>query len=280
MPAVPIRTSTTAMNNAARRRMFDCLTPSSAGQCSRRSWHRETLKLAWSALAGLESPALRRNMWRVIVPKLESEGAFDDPAHTPAVRSGRDDGHCGGALWQVACSRLQRRRPLPPSGDRALVSSCTVRDLLEADYEGTLAKVADMGITWKLSRRATTTCPRRIFGRCSTRLQLTMPSTHARARGRRGSREAARWLPGDGHQVHEIAAAGQRGAGPAAPDRSAACDHSAGRVSTTPVPDESATPSRKPRPSGPYQTAGDARVEQAARRTAQLGRQDCPEGAA
>ena len=127
----------------------------------------------------------------------------------------------------------------------------TVRDLLEADYEGTLAKVADMGYTEVEPTSYNNMAPKD-FRAMLDGYKLTMPSTHAPARG--AGADLERQLEGFqvmGIKYTEIAAAGQRGAGRRGSGSSAACDafHRAG--TTTPVPDESATPSKKPRPSDP-----------------------------
>ena len=94
----------------------------------------------------------------------------------------------------------------------------TVRDLLEADYEGTLAKVADMGYTEVEPTSYNNMAPKD-FRAMLDKYKLTMPSTHAPARG--AGADLERQLEGFqvmGIKYTEIAAAGQRGAGPAAPD--------------------------------------------------------------
>ena len=58
----------------------------------------------------------------------------------------------------------------------------TVRDLLTADYEGTLAKVADIGYT-EIEPTSYSDMPPKEFRAMLDRLKLTMPSTHAPARG-------------------------------------------------------------------------------------------------
>jgi hypothetical protein len=58
----------------------------------------------------------------------------------------------------------------------------TVRDLLTADYEGTLAKVADIGYTEVEPTSYNNMSPKE-FRAMLDRLKLTMPSTHAPARG-------------------------------------------------------------------------------------------------
>ena len=57
-----------------------------------------------------------------------------------------------------------------------------MRDLLTADYEGTLAKVADIGYTEVEPTSYNNMSPKE-FRALLDRLKLTMPSTHAPARG-------------------------------------------------------------------------------------------------
>jgi len=58
----------------------------------------------------------------------------------------------------------------------------TVRDLLAADFEGTLAKVAGIGYT-EVEPTGYNNMPPKAFRAMLDRLNLTMPSTHAPARG-------------------------------------------------------------------------------------------------
>ena len=58
----------------------------------------------------------------------------------------------------------------------------TVRDLLEADYEGTLAKVAGMGYT-EVEPTSYNSMSPKDFRAMLDKYKLTMPSTHAPARG-------------------------------------------------------------------------------------------------
>jgi hypothetical protein len=58
----------------------------------------------------------------------------------------------------------------------------TVRDLLMTDHEGTLAKVAEMGYTEVEPTSYNNKSPKD-FRAMLDRLKLTMPSTHAPARG-------------------------------------------------------------------------------------------------
>ena len=94
----------------------------------------------------------------------------------------------------------------------------TVRDLLAADYEGTLAKVADMGYTEVEPTSYNNMSPTAFRAMLDTH-KLTMPSTHAPARG--SGADLERQLEGFqvmGIKYTEIAPADGRGAGPSAPD--------------------------------------------------------------
>ena len=84
----------------------------------------------------------------------------------------------------------------------------TVRDLLTVDYEGTLAKVAEIGYT-EVEPTSYNNMPPKEFRR-NARSAQAHDAEHAcaRARQRSGSRAAARGLPEDGDQIHRDPAAG------------------------------------------------------------------------
>ena len=67
-------------------------------------------------------------------------------------------------------------------GSRVGLELYTVRDLLTVDYEGTLAKVAEIGYT-EVEPTSYNNMPPKEFRAMLDRLKLTMPSTHAPARG-------------------------------------------------------------------------------------------------
>jgi sugar phosphate isomerase/epimerase len=79
---------------------------------------------------------------------------------------------------------LAARQAVPLSQWRSRIGLelYTVRDLLMADYEGTLAKVADIGYT-EVEPTGYNNIPPKEFRAMLDRLKLTMPSTHAPARG-------------------------------------------------------------------------------------------------
>jgi sugar phosphate isomerase/epimerase len=94
----------------------------------------------------------------------------------------------------------------------------TVRDLLATDYEGTLAKVAEMGYT-EVEPTSYNNMSPKDFRAMLDKYKLTMPSTHAPARG--SGADLEKQLEGFrvmGIKYTEIASAAGRGAGPAAPD--------------------------------------------------------------
>jgi sugar phosphate isomerase/epimerase len=93
----------------------------------------------------------------------------------------------------------------------------TVRDLM-TDYEGTLAKVAEIGYT-EVEPTSYNNMSPKDFRAMLDRLKLTMPSTHAPARGTGADLE--RQLEGFqvmGMKYTEIAAAPASSPGPSAPD--------------------------------------------------------------
>ncbi len=142
----------------------------------------------------------------------------------------------------------------------------TVRDLLEADYEGTLAKVADDGLHRSRADELQQHVARRIFGRCSIGYKLTMPSTHAPARGTGADLE--RQLEGFqvmGIKYTEIARRPARGRTPRLRILAGLRPFHRARTST-PARDASATRSKKPKPSDRIRPAGVARIGQAAGR--------------
>jgi sugar phosphate isomerase/epimerase len=94
----------------------------------------------------------------------------------------------------------------------------TVRDLLATDYEGTLAKVAQIGYT-EVEPTSYNNMSPKDFRAMLDKYKLAMPSTHAPARGAGADLEKQL----DGFQVMgvkytEITPAAQSGSGPAAPD--------------------------------------------------------------
>ena len=127
----------------------------------------------------------------------------------------------GGAAALVA-TRLPRLAAQQASGASPWRSKIglelyTVRDLLATDYEGTLAKVAEMGYT-EVEPTSYNDMSPKDYRAMLDRHKLTMPSTHSAARGEGADLE--RML--DGFQVMGIkyteiqaGGAGARGAGPA-----------------------------------------------------------------
>jgi sugar phosphate isomerase/epimerase len=94
----------------------------------------------------------------------------------------------------------------------------TVRDLLATDYEGTLAKVAEIGYT-EVEPTSYNNMSPKDFRAMLDKYKLTMPSTHSAARG--AGSDLEKQLEGFqvmGIKYTEIAAAAGRGAGPATPD--------------------------------------------------------------
>ena len=116
------------------------------------------------------------------------------------------------ALGGVAAVVTSRPKPVAASQavdaaqwrSRIGIELYTVRDLLTADYEGTLAKVADIGYTEVEPTSYNNMSPKE-FRAMLDRLKLTMSSTHAPARGTgadlvegRRLRHAWRIAPGPG----------------------------------------------------------------------------------
>jgi sugar phosphate isomerase/epimerase len=94
----------------------------------------------------------------------------------------------------------------------------TVRDLLAADYEGTLAKVAEIGYT-EVEPTSYNNMSPKDFRAMLDKYKLTMPSTHSAARGTGADLE--KQLEGFqvmGIKYTEIASGDGQRAGPAAPD--------------------------------------------------------------
>jgi sugar phosphate isomerase/epimerase len=94
----------------------------------------------------------------------------------------------------------------------------TVRDVLATDYEGTLAKVAEIGYT-EVEPTSYNNMSPKSFRAMLEKYKLTMPSTHAAARGT--GAELEKQLEGFqvmGIKYTEIAPAAGRGTGPATPD--------------------------------------------------------------
>jgi sugar phosphate isomerase/epimerase len=114
---------------------------------------------------------------------------------------------------------LSARQATPPSPWRSRIGLelYTVRDLLTTDYEGTLAKVAEIGYT-EVEPTSYNNMSPKAFRALLDRLKLTMPSTHAPARG--SGADLERQLEGFqvmGTKYTEIAEPG-RGRGAATPD--------------------------------------------------------------
>ena len=72
--------------------------------------------------------------------------------------------------------------PAPPWASQIGLELYTVRDLLASDYEGTLAKIAAIGYTEVEPTSYNDMAPRE-FRALLDRYKLSMPSTHAPARG-------------------------------------------------------------------------------------------------
>jgi sugar phosphate isomerase/epimerase len=91
----------------------------------------------------------------------------------------------GGAAGLVASGPRpagQRSSGGSPWSSRIGLELYTVRDRLAADYEGTLAKVAEIGYT-EVEPTSYNNLSPKAFRAMLDRLKLTMPSTHAPARG-------------------------------------------------------------------------------------------------
>ncbi len=128
------------------------------------------------------------------------------------------------ALVTTRAQRLAARQPPAASAWRSRIGLelYTVRDLLMTDYEGTLAKVAEIGYTEVEPTSYNNMSPKE-FRAMLDRLKLTMPSTHAPARNTGADLE--RQLEGFqlmGIKYTEIAEAGPgRGAATSDPRRPA-----------------------------------------------------------
>lgn len=119
------------------------------------------------------------------------------------------------AVGSVPMADGGRQGTLSPWRSRIGLELYTVRDLLAADYEGTLAKVAALGYTEVEPTSYNNMAPKD-FRAMLDRYKVTMPSTHAPARGTGAALE--REL--EGHQVMgirytEIAAPPAQGPSPA-----------------------------------------------------------------
>jgi len=79
-------------------------------------------------------------------------------------------------------SAIAHASPAPPWASQIGLELYTVRDLLASDYEGTLAKIAAMGYTEVEPTSYNDMAPR-AFRALLDRYKLSMPSTHAPARG-------------------------------------------------------------------------------------------------
>ena len=130
----------------------------------------------------------------------------------------------------------------------------TVRDLLMTDYEGTLSKVAEIGYTEVEPTSYNNNMSPKDFRAMLDRLKLTMPSTHAAARGT--GMDLERQL--EGFQVMGIEYTEIAGAGP-------------GQGAATPDPRRPAT-----LPPGGYFDAGTGRVRNAFTETEAFGPYQTP----
>jgi sugar phosphate isomerase/epimerase len=130
----------------------------------------------------------------------------------------------------------------------------TVRDLLAADFEGTLAKVAEIGYT-EIEPTSYNDMTPKAFRALLDGLKLTMPSTHAPARG--SGADLERQL--EGHQVMGIKYTEIRAASPGSGAPSGAAP---------PKPDP-----RRPAtlPPGAYFDAGSGRVRNAFKESEAFG---------
>ena len=137
--------------------------------------------------------------------------------------------------------------PPPPWASQIGLELYTVRDLLASDYEGTLAKVAAMGYTEVEPTSYNDMAPRE-FRALLDRYKLSMPSTHAPARG--SGADLEKQLEGFqimGIKYTEIQAVDQaRGAARRRPIRDGR-PRSLQEATSTPAPDEYAIRSRKPK---------------------------------
>src|SRR5262245_10744547 len=165
-----------------------------------------------------------------------------------------------GGLAALVASRLQpitasQAATPSPWTSRIGLELYTVRDLLANDYEGTLAKVAAMGYTEVEPTSYNNLSPKN-FRALLDRYKLTMPSTHAPARG--AGADLEKQLEGFqvmGIKYTEITALPPRTPGPGA-----------GREPATPDP-------RRPTtiPPGGYYDAGSGRVRNAFKETEAFG---------
>ena len=143
----------------------------------------------------------------------------------------------------------------------------TVRDLLTVDYEGTLAKVAEIGYN-EVEPTSYNNMPPKEFRAMLDRLKLTMPSTHASARGPGSDLE--RQLEGFqimGIKYTEIAAAAAQAA-PATVDPRRPRDRSRRARIRRRHRTSATTRSRKPKRSAP--TSRPVTLESVKRRAATL----------
>jgi sugar phosphate isomerase/epimerase len=163
----------------------------------------------------------------------------------------------------LAASRLQRvaakqATAASPWRSRIGLEVYTVRDLLATDFEGTLAKVAEIGYT-EIEPTGYNNMAPKDFRAMLDRHKLTMPSTHSAARGEGADLE--KMLEGFqimGIKYTEIQAGGARGGGApaAAPPRGGAA----------PIAPRPAT-----LPPGAYYDAGTGLVHNAFKETRAFG---------
>ena len=163
-----------------------------------------------------------------------------------------------GSAATLAVSRSQRLAARQatdalPWKSRIGLELYTVRDRLTTDYEGTLAKVAEIGYT-EVEPTSYNNMSPKDFRAMLDRLKLTMPSTHAPARG--AGVDLERQL--EGFQVMGIKYTEIAGVGP-------------GRGAATPDPRRPAT-----LPPGGYFDAGTGRVRNAFRETEAFGPYQVP----
>jgi sugar phosphate isomerase/epimerase len=142
----------------------------------------------------------------------------------------------------------------------------TVRDLLTKDFEGTLARVAEIGYT-EIEPTSYNDMSPKDFRAMLDRHKLTMPSTHSAARGE--GAELEKMLEGFqimGIKYTEIQAGGARGGGAGAPAGARGAAPAGGRGAAAPVAGRPAN-----LPPGAYYDAGTGIVHNAFKETEAFG---------
>jgi sugar phosphate isomerase/epimerase len=175
-----------------------------------------------------------------------------------------------GSAAALAASRVDALSAAPvaagqsPWRSRIGLELYTVRDLLDADFEGTLAKVAAIGYTEVEPTSYNNLAPKD-FRAVLDRYKLTMPSTHSAARGEGADLE--KMLEGFqimGIKYTEIQAGGTRGAG-----AGAGAARGAGAAGGRPAGAPSGRPTNLP--PGAYYDAGTGIVHYAFKETEAFG---------